>query len=204
MSRNGGRVLAMGAAASCLGLVAYLTQFAGVSASEPSTFSPGEAAAGIIAVGDSYPGGLPALLRLFETGECAGVESLGNASPACRSILDAIVHLGSSRPIPATIPDLAGETDGTVPPPETPDPTDRITPELIAALEAAGFPTDLLDGLRRTPPVIPPPYDTWPPVTLNPLPPPHTSWPAIPLPTTPAQPPTTPPPATQPPPTTTP
>ncbi|HEX4705896.1 MAG TPA: hypothetical protein VH352_27510, partial [Pseudonocardiaceae bacterium] len=121
-----------------------------------------EAAAGAVAVGNSYPGGLPALLNLFDTGECVGVVSLATAPPACQSILNQIAQAGAGQSFPEVLPDLSGNTDQTVPPDNGTDPTDQITPDLLAELQADGAPPDLIAGLSQNPPVVPPAYNTLP------------------------------------------
>jgi hypothetical protein len=145
--------------------VATLTQQAGheaAAAAQTSTvLSEAEAAAGLVALGESYPGGLAALIGEFDTGACADLESYDSAAPACQAILDQIAQLGAGQSAPEGIPDLAGETDPTVPPEELPDPSDTLTPEMIDWMEAQGAPADLIAALRQDPPVLPPEYDTW-------------------------------------------
>jgi len=166
LSKRRQRLLAIGAIWVALALVAYLTQLtinnAAASAGTSSAPSSGEAAAGVLAVSESYPGGLPALLALFDSGECTGVESYQSAPPACRSVLDQIAQSGAGQPFPERIPALTGGVDGTVPPGQSPDPSDRITPEMLDEMEAQGAPADLIEGLRQNPPVIPPAYNTLP------------------------------------------
>ena len=52
-------------------------------AAGPGPISEDEAGAGLANLSASYPGGLTALLNLFDTGECAGVESYDSASAQC-------------------------------------------------------------------------------------------------------------------------
>lgn len=131
------------------------------AAATARSVSTGEIAAGVLSVSQSYPGGLPALLGLFATGECAGAESYDRAPPACRSILDQISQAGAGQQFPERIPDVTDEPDQNPPPEEPRDPTDTLTPELIDAMEAAGAPADLIEGLRQDPPVLPERYRTW-------------------------------------------
>jgi len=159
------RMLSLGSAGVVVSLVAaYLTFFSGpgAKAAADPTPSSGEAAAGLIALSQSYPGGLPALLGLFDTGECAGIDSLQSAPPQCQSILDEIAQLGAGQSFPGRIPDLAGSTDQTVPPDQPPDSSDQVTPDMLAEMQAQGAPADLIAGLSQNPPVLPPAYNTLP------------------------------------------
>jgi hypothetical protein len=156
---------AFSAAGVVVALVAALltTQLASnnTAAATARSVSTGEIAAGVLSVSQSYPGGLPALLGLFATGECAGAVSYDSAPPACRSILDQISQAGAGQQFPERIPDVTDEPDQNPPPEEPRDPTDTLTPELIDAMEAAGAPADLIEGLRQDPPVLPEQYRTW-------------------------------------------
>jgi hypothetical protein len=147
-------------------VVAYTTQLTSNNASAsvtPATApSADEAAAGALALSASYPGGLPALIDLFDSGECASVESYESAPPACQSVLDQIAQMGAGQAFPDEIPDLAGPVEEIVPPEQSPDPSDQITPDSIAELQAEGAPQDLIDGLSQDPPVVPPAYVTLP------------------------------------------
>jgi len=143
-------------------LLVALSQFfadkpARITAAGPGPLSSGEAAAGAVALGATYPGGLPALLGLFDTGECASITSYASAPANCQSVLGQIAQLGAGQSFPAAIPDLAGSTDQTVPPNTPPDPSDQFTPQMISQLQADGAPPDLIAGLSQTPPFIPPP-----------------------------------------------
>jgi hypothetical protein len=163
--RHRSKRFAFSAAGVVVALVAALltTQLASnnTAAATARSVSTGEIAAGVLSVSQSYPGGLPALLGLFATGECAGAESYDSAPPACRSILDRISQAGAGQQFPERIPDVADEPDDTPAPEEPRDPTDTLTPELIDAMEAAGAPADLIEGLRQDPPVLPEQYRTW-------------------------------------------
>src|SRR5215475_1482495 len=90
------KMFAACAAGVVLALVAYLMQLtvSNATAAPQVTPSSDEVAAGVLALSNSYPGGLPALLDLFDTGECAGAESYDGASAACQSTLDQIAQLG--------------------------------------------------------------------------------------------------------------
>ncbi|HEY3608640.1 MAG TPA: SGNH/GDSL hydrolase family protein [Pseudonocardiaceae bacterium] len=191
------------------------------SPGDASMPTPGEAAAGALAFSQSYPGGLPALLNLFDTGECAGVQSNTDTPPQCASILHQIAQLGAGQSFPGGVPDLSGSTDQTVPPQDPPDPSDQITPDMISAMQSAGAPPDLIAALEQNPPDLPAAYNTLPhyqggpnpaaPHAPGPAPstgtdqppttPPLTTPPTTAPPTTPptSPPPTTPPPTTGPP-----
>ncbi|HEU5472567.1 MAG TPA: hypothetical protein VFV67_18115 [Actinophytocola sp.] len=157
--------LAIGAAGVVVALVATLltTELAGTNTASAASrsVSTGEIAAGVLSVSRSYPGGLPALLGLFSTGECAGAGSYDGAPPACRAILDRISQEGAGQQFPGSIPDVSTEPDQNPPPQEPRDPTDALTPELIDEMAAAGAPADLIAGLRQDPPVLPQRYRTW-------------------------------------------
>ena len=146
-------------------IAAMLTQQSGREAAagnQPTTvLSEDEAAAGLVALGETYPGGFAALIAEFETGACADLASYDEAVPSCQAILDQVAALGAGQSAPETIPDLAGETDPTVYPPEPRDPSDDLTTEWIDWMEAEGAPADLIAALRQDPPVLPPEYDTW-------------------------------------------
>src|SRR5689334_13619594 len=120
------RLLAATAAGVAMVLITtFLTQFpsrAAAGSVGPQSTSADEAAAGLVALAPSYPGGLPALLGLFETGECAGIQSYETAPPACTSILDRIAQLGAGHAFPERIPDLSGNPGEIVPPNVPPDP----------------------------------------------------------------------------------
>ncbi|HET9142226.1 hypothetical protein, partial [Actinophytocola sp.] len=59
-----------------------------------------ETIAGLNSVAHDYPGGLPALLELFVTGECAGVQSYESAPSECRDLINLIIELGTGETIP--------------------------------------------------------------------------------------------------------
>src|SRR6266496_4019369 len=111
--------------AALLTLTARPTAARATAASTPP--SGDEAAAGLVALSASYPGGLPALLELFTTGECADLGSYDTAPPQCRSVLDQIAALGAGQPFPATLPAVAGDVDVTVPDQWPKDPDDEPT-----------------------------------------------------------------------------
>lgn len=146
-------------------VAAMMTQQAdheAAASDRPSTvLSEAEAAAGLVALGEQYPGGFAGLIGEFETGGCADLESYDSASSGCQAILDQIAQLGAGQIAPERIPDLSGEMDWTIPPEEYPEPDDEITPEMVDWMEAEGAPADLIAALREDPPRIPDEYDTW-------------------------------------------
>ncbi|HEY0641067.1 MAG TPA: hypothetical protein VGD67_25830, partial [Pseudonocardiaceae bacterium] len=160
------RLFAAAAAAVAAALVAgFLTQAvdndAAASPAGPvgpaDVPSAGEVAAGLVAVAQEHPGGLPGLLGLFESGACAGAESYEAAPPECRSTLDRIRQAGSGQSFPDTLP-VAPPVSGPVPPEAPHDPADGLTAELVEQLRRHGAPQDLIDGLSQDPPYVPPRY----------------------------------------------
>ena len=129
---------------------------------QPTTvLSEDEAAAGLVALGETYAGGLAGLIAEFEAGTCADLASYDEASPSCQAILDQVAALGAGQSAPSTMPDISGETDPTVYPPEPRDPSDDLTSEHIDWMESEGAPADLIAALRQEPPFLPPEYDGW-------------------------------------------
>jgi hypothetical protein len=158
-ARRRSQYLAITAGAGGAALVAALvTQVSGygaaASASPSRVPTVEETAAGIVAVAERYPGGLPALLELFVTGECAGAESYESATPECRSWIDLIVDLGTGEPVPTSSPDpttiisepttITSITEISEPPPSS------TTPPTMT-------PPTTLPPSSTTPPTMPPP-----------------------------------------------
>ena len=167
-ARGKPKYLAIAGATLTAALVAALvTQVSGpgavASASSVRVPTVEETVAGLTSVAAGYPGGLPALLELFVTGECAGAQSYQGASPQCRSLIDLIVERGIGESLPAPTSATDPTTITSLPPTST---TTTQTPE----------------PSTTTWPTMPPPSSTTPTTMTPPTTTPTTMPPPQPLP----------------------